>query len=71
MIEVLSPVFILLLTLVGGAFWVWMLIDCATKESEQGNTKLVWVIIIVFANFIGALIYYFARRPQRWAELHR
>ena len=71
MIEVLSPVFILLLTLVGGAFWVWMLIDCATRESEQGNTKLVWVIIIVFTNFIGALIYYFVRRPQRWAELDR
>jgi len=70
-IEVLSPVFILLLTLVGGAFWVWMLIDCATRESEQGNTKLVWVIIIVFTNFIGALIYYFVRRPQRWAELDR
>jgi hypothetical protein len=53
------------------AFWVWMLIDCATRESDQGNTKLVWVIIILFANFLGALLYYLVRRPQRWAELQR
>lgn len=52
-------------------FWVWMLIDSATRESDQGSTKLVWVVIIVFANFVDAIIYYFVRRPQRWAELGR
>jgi hypothetical protein len=54
-----------LLVLLGFAFWLWMLIDCATKESDQGNTKIVWIIIIVFTNFVGALIYFFVQRPQR------
>jgi len=51
------------------AFWIWMLIDCATEEPSTGNTKICWVLIIVFATFVGALIYYFVRRPQRYAEI--
>lgn len=54
--------------LLATAFWIWMLIDCATKEPGQGNDKVVWVIIIVFTQIIGALIYYFVRRPKRKAE---
>ncbi len=49
------------------AFWVWMLIDCAVKEPSEGNEKVVWVIIIALASWIGALIYFFARRPERIA----
>ena len=51
-------------------FWVRMLIDCAKNEPE-GNDKLVWILIIVFTGIIGALIYHFVRRPQRWALLRR
>jgi hypothetical protein len=46
-----------------------MLIDCATEEPSTGNTKICWVLIIVFATFVGAVIYYFVRRPQRFAEI--
>jgi Phospholipase_D-nuclease N-terminal len=52
----------------GTVFWVIMIIECATKESSQGNTKLIWILIIVLTHWIGALIYYFVRRPQRIAE---
>ena len=61
----------LLIFLIGSVFWIWMLVECATKESDTGNTKLVWVIIVLFTHIIGALIYYFVRRPQRFAELQR
>lgn len=67
--EVFAFLIVMCIAVAAMAFWIWMLIDCATRESDQGNTKLAWVIIIVFANLIGALIYYFVRRPQRWAEL--
>ncbi|WP_348918298.1 PLDc N-terminal domain-containing protein [Adonisia turfae] len=30
---------------------------------------MVWTIIILFLNFVGALIYVFVRRPQRRREL--
>ena len=49
-------------------FWIWMLVDCATKESSEGKDKLVWIVIILFANLLGALIYFVVRRPVRIAE---
>lgn len=45
-------------------FWIWMLVDCAVKEKE-GTDKIVWMLIILFTNFIGALIYLFARKLPR------
>jgi hypothetical protein len=67
----LAEVFVLLVAafgLVASIFWVWMIIDCATKEPAEGNDKLVWILIIVFTHWIGAAIYYFVRRPQRIAQ---
>ena len=58
-----------LLALCAGVFWLWMLVECATKESSVGNTKIVWIMIILFASVFGALLYWFIRRPQRNAEL--
>lgn len=52
------------------AFWVWMLIDCATHEPSEGNDKIVWMIVILFAHWLGAAIYFFVRRPKR-LELER
>jgi len=57
---VFVPVVLLLL-----AFWVWMLVDCATKEPSAGNDKVIWILVIIFTHWIGALIYYFVRRPER------
>lgn len=47
------------------AFWIWMLVDCATKEPDTGNDKIVWILILVFTHWIGALIYLLVRRPER------
>ncbi|MBD1930392.1 MULTISPECIES: PLDc N-terminal domain-containing protein [Cyanophyceae] len=52
-------------------FWLWILIDCITKEPNDRSNKLAWLIVILFTNGIGALIYYFVRRPQRIKELGR
>ena len=49
----------------GTILWIWMLIDCAVNEPSDGNDKLVWVLIIVLTNWIGALIYLLVRRPER------
>ena len=65
------PVQILLFLLFAGIaigstiFWIWMLIDCVMNEPSQGNDKLIWVIIIVFAQLLGALIYFIFRRQKR------
>ena len=68
-VALLLPLLILLpLVLVGLAlfvFWIWMLVDCAPKEPSQGNDKIIWILIIIFAHWIGALIYFLVRRPER------
>jgi hypothetical protein len=51
------------------AFWLWMLIDCATKESAEANTKVVWIVIIAVTGVIGAGLYWLMRRPQRMEEV--
>jgi len=70
-----SEISIIFLILVAGViglgcmvFWIWMLIDCATKESTEGNDKIVWVIIIAVAQLLGAILYFFVRRPKRIRE---
>lgn len=49
-------------------FWIWMLIDCLTKEPSEGNDKIIWVLVIVFLQVIGAAVYYFVRRPERISQ---
>ena len=56
---------VIVIGILGTLFWIWMLIDCASKEPSQGNDKVIWILIIIFTHFIGALIYYFIRRPER------
>ena len=51
--------------LLGTMFWIWAIIDCMTKEPAQGNDKLIWLLIIIFTHFVGSLIYFFVRRPER------
>jgi len=46
-------------------FWLWMLIDAIKNEKEN---KLVWVLVILFLNLLGALIYYFAAKRKRIAK---
>ena len=57
------------LALLAIGFWIWMLVECATKESSVGNDKLIWVLIIILTHLLGALLYCFIRRPRRKAEL--
>ncbi len=59
---------IIAIALLGTVFWVWMLIDCAVHEPNQGNEKIVWILIILFTHLLGAAIYFFARRPARITE---
>ena len=53
---------IIILGLMG--LWIWMLIDCIKREEENfpsmgDNTKLIWILIVVLAGWIGGIIYYF------------
>lgn len=47
-------------------FWLWALIDCARKEHPGENMKLVWILVVLFAGIVGALIYFCVGRPKAY-----
>jgi Kef-type K+ transport system membrane component KefB len=55
---------LILLILAMGAFWLWMLIDCVTKEEDQ-NQKIIWVILIAVVGIVGAPLYFLLRKLPR------
>ncbi len=46
------------------AFWIWMLIHAITNKALTDTEKIVWVLVIIFVHFVGALIYFFVGRPK-------
>jgi uncharacterized RDD family membrane protein YckC len=52
----------LVIALVLGLFWLWMLIDALTNASLEPPAKIVWALIIFFLPFLGALAYFFMGR---------
>lgn len=48
--------FLLCLVLFSIFFWIWMLVDCLGRKKFED--KLAWVIVLLFLNFIGAILYY-------------
>lgn len=65
-------VLIVLLISVGGTvLWIWMLIDCLSNESSEGNDKIIWALVLIFTHGLGGLLYYFIRRPERKRLLGR
>ena len=43
---------------VATAFWLWMLVDCLTKERVRSNEKVVWVLVVLFLHVLGAILYF-------------
>ena len=58
-------VLILFIGIVGTIFWIWMLIDCAKRDFEKENDKIVWIIVIALTHWIGALIYFIVIKMQK------
>ncbi len=56
--------FVSLISIGGTILWIFMLIDCARREFKNSNDKLLWILIIVLAGFIGAVVYYFAVKKK-------
>ena len=54
-----------ILAIVAGLFWLWMLIDALTNTALDSTMKAVWALVIFFLNLIGALIYFFVARKSR------
>ena len=45
-------------------FWIWMLVHAITNKGLSDVEKIVWVLVVLFLHFLGALIYFFVGRPK-------
>jgi hypothetical protein len=45
-------------------FWIWMIVDCIKNTRLSDTEKVVWVLVIIFLHFLGALIYLLAGRNK-------
>ncbi|HLL97409.1 MAG TPA: PLD nuclease N-terminal domain-containing protein [Spirosoma sp.] len=41
------------------------LVDVIRSDFKGANDKLIWVVVILFLNIIGAVLYFFIGRNQR------
>jgi len=67
-VSILPSIFGLLFAIIaigGFVLWVWALVDAIRTPdgSFRAGNQLIWVIVIVFANVIGAIIYLAVGRP--------
>ena len=57
-----------LLWIGGIALWIFALVDCIRVEDDamyRSGTKLIWVLVIVLTQVIGAIIYLVIGRPEQ------
>ncbi len=47
-----------LLALAVMAFWIWMIVDAAGRNFKNKTEKIIWLLVIAFGGWVGALIYY-------------
>lgn len=43
-------------------FWIWMIIDCAKRKFKNDLEKIIWILVIVFTTWLGALVYFIVVR---------
>jgi hypothetical protein len=64
---VLVLVFVLV-GLAGTVFWIWSLVDLLRRPDQQyaaaGQTKVVWLLVVLLGHVIGSLIYLLVARPS-------
>jgi len=60
----LLPLIILVAVAAILAFWIWMIVDVAERNFSNDQDKIAWVLIIVLAGLIGAIIYYFVVKKK-------
>ncbi len=60
----IGPQEILLVLLFGLVLPIAAIIDIVRNDFE-GNNKLIWVLVVIFFNIIGSILYFLIGRKQR------
>ena len=58
-------VFMVILGLAALAVWIWALVDAIQNPALDSTMRIVWVLVIIFTQIIGAIIYLAVGRSRR------
>lgn len=59
-------IFWVLVVIASIALFIWALIDILNSEFPDSNSKLIWIVIVLVAAFVGPLIWLlWGRNNQR------
>ena len=65
-------IFLILFASIFGIFvlvvWIWALIDCLNSEKNTSD-KLLWILLIVLFNIIGAILYFILGRSKEVKQM--
>lgn len=61
-IIIVFVILIVAVAILAFAFWVWMIVDVAKRDFRNDTEKIVWILVVVLAQLVGALIYYLVIR---------
>lgn len=65
---VLGGVFFLLLAVGGFALWLYALISAIKNERLDPTMRIVWVLVVILVNALGAIIYLLVAPNRPTAE---
>ncbi|HRF57762.1 MAG TPA: PLD nuclease N-terminal domain-containing protein [Campylobacterales bacterium] len=58
----------LLLTFLGVALcivWIWAIVDVIKSDFKDATVKFVWIAVLIFIPFVGAIIYPFVGKSTK------
>jgi isoprenylcysteine carboxyl methyltransferase (ICMT) family protein YpbQ len=62
------PVLFTLLSVAYIVFWIYTLVDVVRSNFKDSNMKIIWVLIILFAQVLGPILYWvLAKNDNRTA----
>lgn len=53
------PIAVVAFSIISLLFWIIGLVHCLTNKALQGNDKIVWILVVILLNALGAVLYFF------------
>jgi len=70
LLGLLAILFVGLVVLAAFVFWIWMLIHAIRNKGLTDMERLMWVVVVLFLHFLGALLYFFIGRTKEFEPVN-
>jgi len=61
---ILIWLFFMIVGIILTIFWIFMIVDVVQRKFKNENDRIVWILVVILANWIGALVYYFVIKKK-------